>query len=85
MLSDKLESVQRQAAFAATRTYKNTSNANLLHEYGLETLQSRCTHAKIVLFFKIKNNITPDYPRKRLPDEMWLYHIDYNLRNSQDI
>ena len=42
ILSDELESVQRQSAIAATRAYKNTSNVNLLHEGGLETLQGKC-------------------------------------------
>ena len=84
ILSDELESVQRHAAIAATRAYKNISNVNLLHECGLETLQSRNTHAKIVLFFKIKNNITPDYLKRLLPDEVGK-NIDYNLSNSQDI
>jgi len=83
-LSDQLESVQRQAALAATRAYRHTSTNNLFQECGLATLKNRRTTAKLVLFYKIRSNITPNYLRDILPDQT-ARQANYNLRYSQDI
>ena len=82
--SEAMESVQRQAAIAATRAYKNTSNTYLLPECGLESLQDRRTKAKLTLMFKIRRGKTPDYLRILLPKDVGENQA-YNLRNSQNI
>ena len=67
LLSDQLESVQRQSAIAITRAYSNTSNVNLYKEVGLTLLKSRRTKAKLILFHKIKFGNAPEYLKQLLP------------------
>ena len=69
-LSDQLENIQRQAALAITRAYQHTSHTNLLLELGLQTLHQRRTNSKLILLFKIKNNLTPEYMKGLLPAEI---------------
>ena len=83
-LSDQLESIQRQAALAATRAYKNTSSLNLLSECGLPTLQSRRTKAKLILFYKIQMNICPSYMKTLLPPAVHV-NTKINIRNANNI
>ena len=77
-LSDKLENIQRQAAISITRAYHHTCHLNLLNEIGLEPLHIRRKKAKLHLFYKMKNNLTPQYLTNLIPPEV-CDNTDYNL------
>ena len=64
---EKLESVQYSAARAITGAWKGTSRMKLLEELGWETLDLRRWSRRLVLFYKIVNNITPAYTRDPIP------------------
>ena len=64
---EKLESVQYSAARAITGAWKGTSRKKLLEELGWETLDHRRWSRRLVLFYKIVNNITPAYTRDPIP------------------
>jgi len=69
-LSEKLEGTQRQAALSITRAYQHTSSPHLLTELGLETLNERRKNSKIILIYKIRHNLTPDYMKTLIPGEV---------------
>ena len=81
-LAEKIECVQKQATVASLRAYSNTSYNSLLYECGLIKLSNRRMQAKLILFYKIVQNITPDYLNSLLPNEAG---NEYNLRNSNNI
>ncbi len=84
ILSNKLENIQRQAALSITRAYQHTSHLTLLKELGLEPLNQRRKQAKLNIFYKIKNNLTPQYLKILIPPEVG-ESTTYNLRNSDSI
>ena len=63
----KIESVQYQAALAITGTWQGTSRVKLYKELGLESLSDRRSSNRVLQLFKIKNNLTPEYLRRKLP------------------
>ena len=67
---ERLESVQYSAARAITGAWKGTSRKKLLEELGWETLDLRRWNRRLVLFYKLFDNITPAYTRDPIP------HID---------
>ena len=58
---DDLEKIQIEAARIATGTTKLVSIENLCSEIGWETLETRRKKQKLVLFYKMVNNLTPLY------------------------
>ena len=74
---EKLESVQYSAARAITGAWKGTSRKKLLEELGWETLDLRRWSRRLVLFYKIVNNITPAYTRDPIPH---LHELPYSFR-----
>ena len=56
---EKLESVQYSAALAVTGTWRGTSREKLYAELGWESLSSRRWSRRLILFYKIMNNLTP--------------------------
>ena len=60
---EKLESVQYSAALAVTGAWKGTSHDKLYDELGWESLNFRRWSRHLILFYKIVNNLTPDYTR----------------------
>ena len=74
---EKLESVQYSAARAITGAWKGTSRKKLLEELGWETLDLRRWSRRLVLFYKIVNNITPAYTRDPIP---LLHELPYSFR-----
>ena len=79
---EKLESVQYSAALAVTGAWKGTSREKLYDELGWETLNLRRWSRRLVLFYKIVNNMTPDYMRHPIPR---LQESMYNLRRRVTI
>ena len=62
-----LESLQYSAARAITGAWKGTSKTKLFEELGWETLDKRRWSRRLILFYKIINNITPAYTRAPIP------------------
>ena len=83
-LSDMIENVQRQAALTITWAYQNTSHGSLLKELSLDTLSKRRTKAKLILLFKMKNGLTPDYLQVLLPQKVGDC-VEYFTRNAEDL
>ena len=81
-MSNLLENTQRKAALAITNAYRHTPNKGLLIELGLDSLKQRRQKAKLILFYKIKNNLAPNYLKTLLPPTMTAH---YNIRNAEDI
>lgn len=78
---EKLESVQYSAALAVTGAWRGTSREKLYNELGWESLDNRRWCRRLTLFYKITNNLTPDYTRDPIPP---LHQSEYSLRN-QDV
>ena len=78
-----LESVQRRAALIITGAYKCTKHVNLLQEIGLNPLKKRRTLFKLTLYYKIKNNLAPQYLSNLCPPDV-AERTDYNLRNADN-
>ena len=67
-----LESVQYKAALIVAGCWQGTNRLRLYNELGWESLEDRRIFRRFVLFFKIRNNETPDYLKahiKELPNE----------------
>ena len=60
-VSDLLESVQYEFAKVGTGAMKGTGRQRLLEELAWESLKTRRSVHKLVLFFKIVNDLTPSY------------------------
>ena len=76
-LMEKIESVQYSAALAITGTWKGTSRQKLYAELGWESLSSRRWSRRLTLFYKIINNLAPDYTMVPIPH---LHQTHYSLR-----
>ena len=73
---EKLESVQYSAALAVTGAWKETSREKLYEELGWESLSLQRWSRRLVLFYKIVNDITPDctrYPIPQLPQAIYYF------------
>ena len=79
-----LEKIQIEAARIATGTTKLVSIENLYSEIGWDTLDARRKKQKLVLFYKMVNNLTPYYLTSLIPSTV-NKTSNYNLRNSNDI
>ena len=64
----KLESVQYSAALAVTWAWKGTSRDKLYDELGWESLHFQRLSRRLIPFYKIVNNLTPDYKRYPIPN-----------------
>ena len=63
----QIESVQYQAALAVTGTWQGTSTDKLYEELGWESLSKRRWFRRLIQFFKIQNNLTPEYLKSPVP------------------
>ena len=59
--SNRIESVQYNAALAITGTIRGTSKEKLYQELGFETMKERSWFRRICCFYKILNNQAPAY------------------------
>ena len=66
-LMEKLERVQYNAAMAITGTWRGTNRSKLYEELGWESLNDRRWSRRLIQFYKIDNNLTPQYLRDHLP------------------
>ena len=76
---EKLEFVQYPAAVAVTGTWKGTSREKLYNELGWESLNFRRCSRRLTLFYKIVNNLAPDYTRNLVP---YSHEPNYDLRRN---
>ena len=77
--TNKIESVQYNAALAITGCIHGTSREKLYTELGLTSLYDRRRFHKLALFYKIINNLTPEYLRQYIPISVRkLYNIRVN-------
>ena len=76
--SDKIESIQYNAALAITGAIRGTSKDKLYKELGLEHLSSRRWFKRLCLFHKIYHKKSPEYLYHIIPQP----HNLFNLRNQ---
>ena len=76
--SDKIESIQYNAALAITGAIRGTSKDKLYKELGFEYLSSRRWFKRLCLFHKIYHSKSPEYLYRLIPQP----HNLFNLRNQ---
>ena len=81
--SNELEKNQNEAARIVTGATRLTSIESLLTETGWETLSARRNKHKLVMFYKMKNNLCPNYLSSLIPPNIGS-SVRYNLRNVND-
>ena len=79
---EELEKNQLEAARIVTGTTKLVSIDKLYIETGWEPLQARRRKHKLTLFYKMINNLTPNYLSSLLPLQVGNVSR-YNLRNQE--
>ena len=78
-----LEAVHNEAARKITGATKLCIVHKFLTDLGSESLQSRRTKHKLILFYKIVNGMTPEYLQNLVPPIVQ-NTTSYNLRNAND-
>ena len=81
---DNLEKLQLEAARIVTGLPRYTSWQILYFETGWETLEQRRKTRKLCLFYKIQNDLAPEYLKDVTPNNVGSKST-YNLRNSDNI
>ena len=81
--SDLLEHVQYEAAKIVTGAMKGTSKHRLMQEIGWEDLKTRRAIHKLLLYFKIVNNLCPSYLVDLLP-LLVSERTNYSLRTASN-
>ena len=76
-----LDSVQYDAARVCTGAICNTNKEKLLNELGWQKLSTRRQFHKLVMFYKIKNDLVPPY-LQQVPLDPISNLSPYNTRNS---
>ena len=81
---NELEKIQNEAARIVTGATKLVSIDSLSHETGWETLLNRRQKHKLLLFYKMQNNLSPDYLSSLVPPTIG-DTTNYPLRNSSNL
>ena len=79
---ETLEKIQHEAARTVTGLTRSVAISKLYNEVGWLSLENRRKYQKLILTFKVKNNLTPSYLNNLFPDT-----VDargYNLRNDRN-
>ena len=79
----KLEKIQLEAARIVTGSTRSTSLNNIYRETGWLTLSNRRLYQKLLIMYKIKNGMVPEYLSSLFPRTMD-NPVPYNLRNNDD-
>ena len=79
-----IEKIQSEAPRIVTGTTKLISLTNLYKETCWDKLQKRRDDHKLTLFYKMHNNLTPNYLSSLIPQQVEAISR-YKLRNAQDI
>ena len=64
---NKLENIQLEAGRIVTGTARSITLQSLYRETGWLTLADRRIYQKLVIMFKVKHSIVPDYLRSLFP------------------
>ena len=78
-----IEHVQYEAAKIVTGAMKGTSKQRLMQEIGWEDLKTRRAIHKLLLYFKIVNNLCPSYLVDLLP-LLVSERTNYSLRTASN-
>ena len=81
---NELEKIQNEAARIVTGATKLVSINSLLTETGWETLATRRKQHKLTLFYKMQNDLSPEYLASLVPPTVGSTS-SYPLRNSNDL
>ena len=81
---ENIERLQHEAARLVTGLTRSCSLDNLYREIGWISLQDRRKYQKLVMAFKIKMGITPEYLSSIFPNTVGL-RTQYNLRITNDL
>ena len=81
---DELEKIQHETARIATGTTRLISINSLYNEIKWDSLQKRRNDHRLTLFFKMKNNLTPNCLSSLVPQAVG-QTTQYRLRNSNDL
>ena len=81
-LMEKIAYVQYSAALAVTGAWRKTSCDKIYAERGWESLSSRRWSRRMILSYKIINNITPLCTKEPIPPPQ---HVHYFLRTMDAI
>ena len=81
---NELEKIQNEAARIVTGATKLVSINSLLTEIGWETLATRRKQHKLTLFYKMQNDLLPEYLASLVPPTVGSTS-SYPLRNSNDL
>ena len=83
VLSQRLESIQLDAARTCTGALFSTNGNSILGELGWSPLADRRKNHKLLMFYKMVNNLVPQYLRDLLPPRV-ADISNYPLRNAQN-
>ena len=83
VLTQRLESIQYNAARTCLGALRTTNLKSLLDETGWETLAVRRKTHKMSLYYKMCNGLVPDYLQRLVPP-LVSQTTRYNLRNSHN-
>ena len=81
---DELEKVQIEGARISRGATKLISINNLYKQICWDKLQKRRDDHKLTLFYKMYNNLTPNYLSSLIPQQVETI-LQNNLRNAQDL
>ena len=70
LFTDKIESVQYNAALAITGCIRGTSKEKIYNELGIESLYNRRTFHRLLYLYKIKNDLLPRYLKDEIPNSV---------------
>ena len=76
--TNKIESVQYNAALAITGAIKGTSRERLYQELGLESLSDRRWYRRLTMFFNIIKGKSPSYLTNYLPSLQFSHNVNRN-------
>ena len=80
--NDNIEAVQYNAALAITDCVCDTSREKLYSELGLTSLYGRRRFHRLSLYYRILNNLTPEYLRILIPDSIQRSYAMHNDRGN---
>ena len=82
--AEDLELIQNEAARIVTGATRLASVESLLTETGWESLSDRRRKHKLIMFYKMKNSLCPEYLSSLIPTSVGS-SVGYSLRNANDI
>ena len=82
--AQELDLIQNEAARIVTGATRLVSINSLLIETGWESLRERRRKHRLIFFYKIKNNMCPEYLSSLIPANVGS-SVSYNLRNTNAI